>query len=298
MRVLITGGSGLLGQYLNIELSKRNHILTIYNHHRGNTSNFNSLKIDLTEFSLLEKAIKNFKPDIIIHTAAITSVEQATLMPKQKLFDININATGFIAEMCRAMNIKLIFTSTDLVYDGSEFIKKSESSKLNPISLYAESKILAEEKIIRSNCDYLILRVSLMFGYALNHSQNHFTTTIELLRNKQTVHLFDDQFRSQISLKEAAKIISYLLNSNNWKDTINLGGPERISRYSLVKRFAEFLNLNSKLIKPAKLSERENIIKVFDVSMNVEKLLTTLKKINSNYRISSIEEMFQEIGKH
>lgn len=295
MRILITGGSGLLGQYLNIELNKKNQILTLYNNNIGNAQKFLSEKIELTEFANLDRVIFRFKPEVIIHTAAITDVNIAETMDWQKLFLINVEVTRNIAEICREVGTKLVFTSTDLVYEGIENCKKDEDAKLKPLSLYAKSKLQAEEQIIKVDCEYMILRLSLMFGFGLNHSVNHFSQTINKLKNGEDVFLFSDQYRSQISLREASRIISILVKSKNWNEVINIGGKERVSRYELFERYANYAKLDKKLLHPVLLKDSALNHKVFDVSFNTEKLDSLLSEFTIEYHPSSIEKMFEEL---
>jgi len=295
MRILITGGSGLLGQYLNIELNKKNQILTLYNNNIGNAQKFLSEKIELTEFANLDRVIFRFKPEVIIHTAAITDVNIAETMDWQKLFLINVEVTRNIAEICREVGTKLVFTSTDLVYEGIENCKKDEDAKLKPLSLYAKSKLQAEEQIIKVDCEYMILRLSLMFGFGLNHSVNHFSQTINKLKNGEDVFLFSDQYRSQISLREASRIISILVKSKDWNEVINIGGKERVSRYELFERYANYAKLDKKLLHPVLLKDSALNHKVFDVSFNTEKLDSLLSEFTIEYHPSSIEKMFEEL---
>lgn len=295
MRILITGGSGLLGQYLNIELNKKNQILTLYNNNIGNAQKFLSEKIELTEFANLDRVIFRFKPEVIIHTAAITDVNIAETMDWQKLFLINVEVTRNIAEICREVGTKLVFTSTDLVDEGIENCKKDEDAKLKPLSRYAKSKLQAEEQIIKVDCEYMILRLSLMFGFGLNHSVNHFSQTINKLKNGEDVFLFSDQYRSQISLREASRIISILVKSKNWNEVINIGGKERVSRYELFERYANYAKLDKKLLHPVLLKDSALNHKVFDVSFNTEKLDSLLSEFTIEYHPSSIEKMFEEL---
>ena len=72
-KFLLTGGSGLLGQYLNIEAAIENDILTLYNNNVGNCDEFNSAKADITNFNLMEEIFSTFKPNVVIHTAAVTN---------------------------------------------------------------------------------------------------------------------------------------------------------------------------------------------------------------------------------
>src|SRR5690606_11934583 len=99
MKILITGGSGLLGQYLNIELLKQHQILTIYNSNTGNCKEFNSIKADLLNFDTIEKLFDDFNPDVVIHTAAVTSTIPDKSISSKHIFDLNVTATLKIAEL-------------------------------------------------------------------------------------------------------------------------------------------------------------------------------------------------------
>ena len=72
MKILITGGSGLLGQYLNLYLSKEHNILTLYHSNVGNCKDYNFLKVDICDYNAVLNTFSNFRPDIVIHTAAIS----------------------------------------------------------------------------------------------------------------------------------------------------------------------------------------------------------------------------------
>ena len=164
MRIFITGGSGLLGQYLNIELDKNHEILTQYNSNIGNCGNYNSIQMQLTNLELLESVFKNFKPEIVIHCAAIPNPEKADLKPTTYVYEVNVLVTQKIAEYCSKYNAKLIYTSTDLVYAGYRGSKLDENSKLIPVSLYAETKLMGEVKIKETFDNYIIARVALQIG--------------------------------------------------------------------------------------------------------------------------------------
>ncbi len=160
MRILITGGSGLLGQYLNIGLSKNHSILTLYNKDIRNCVNFNSAKIDITDRNILEELFNSFNPQVVIHTAAISNPQLAASIDSKIVYKTNVKATQYIAELCSQSKVKLIYTSTDLVYAGYRGSMLKEDSKLNPVSLYAETKLMGEMKIKETFNNYLILENS------------------------------------------------------------------------------------------------------------------------------------------
>ncbi len=272
MRILITGGSGLLGQYLNKTLSLNHNILTLYHSNAGNCNNFSSINIDLLESTKLDKIIFDFRPDTVIHTAAISHPILPENISSKDVYDINVNTTKHIAELCEKCRAKLIYTSTDLVYAGYRGSMLKEDAKLNPVSLYAETKLMGEIKIQQTFDNYIILRTALLFGFGLNHSQNHFQQMIKDLRQGKQVKLFEDQFRTPISLIEAARIINELIDKNIKSEIINLGGIERVSRYEFGERLCEMTNFDKELLVKIKMDNMSNLPKVEDVSMNTDKL--------------------------
>ena len=223
MKILITGGSGLLGQYLNIELSKNHSILTLYNKDIRNCANFNSAKLDITNRNILEELFNSFNPQVVIHTAAISNPQLAASIDSKMVYKTNVKATQYIAELCSQKSARLIYTSTDLVYAGYRGSMLKEDSKLNPVSLYAETKLMGEMKIKETFNDYLILRTALMFGFGLNNSYNHFHQMNMNLKNRIPVKLFTDQFRTPVELRNASKIITQLIQKEIKEETINLG---------------------------------------------------------------------------
>ncbi len=292
MKILITGGSGLLGQYLNLELSKNNDILTLYNKNIVNCTDFKSVHTDITDSQQLEKIFGDFLPNIVIHTASISNPKDAGKLNPKIVYDVNVNATKKIAELCEKYKAKLIYTSTDLVYAGYRGSMLKEDSKLIPISIYAETKLMGEVKIQETFDNYLILRMALMFGFGLNHSKNHFSQMYEDLKNNKKVKLFYDQFRTPVSLLEAARIINSLCKIEIKGEIINTGGKERLSRVELGEMLCNKANLDKSLIEKISMEEFKDLPMVADVSMNTEKLQSY------GIKIKSVEESIKEILKN
>ena len=81
MKILITGGSGFLGQYLNMELSKHHEIFTLYHQVPRNCKDFNSEQVDICNSKKLEYIFESFKPDVVVHTASISTPKKAEALP-------------------------------------------------------------------------------------------------------------------------------------------------------------------------------------------------------------------------
>lgn len=286
MKVIITGASGLLGQYLNNELGKKDDILALYHTRKGNTGNYKSLQVNLEDTGKLKSIIAEFQPDIIIHTAGITRPETADALPYSEVKKINVESTKVIAESCEKINAKMIFTSTDLVYDGNSGGMLTESGKINPLTSYAVSKVEAEEEIKSVTENFIILRTALLFGIGLNGSVNNFHTLLENLRNRNLSYLFVDQLRTPLSLQNASRIISQIVDSGLKNLILNFAGPERVSRYQLGEMLCDIGGFDRTLLKKIYLKDISTVKPVYDVSLNT----TLLRKLGLNQ-----SELFQEI---
>jgi len=271
-KILVTGGSGLLGQHINIEADKFFELLTLFNSNVGNCNKFNNANADIKNFKLIKKIFNTFKPDVVIHTAAITNPIPQPGQSSKEIYEINVNATKNIAELCKKFYAKLIYISTDLVYAGYRGSMLKEDAKLIPASLYAETKLVAEMKIKETLENYLILRTALLYGFGLSHSRSHFHKMSDELKSNNPVKLFTDQFRTPIELNEAAKIIIQLAQMDIVGDTLNLGGTERVSRFEFGEILCSMAGYDENLLQKIKLDDIPELPKVEDVSLNTDKL--------------------------
>ncbi len=290
MKILITGGSGLLGQYLNLHLSKENEILTVYKTSPGNCLSYGNLKTDLTEFFNLKNIFSSFKPDVLIHTAAISRPEECDRLPAKQVIDINFNLNKQLSDICNEFKCRFIFTSTDLVYDGNSGSYLKESSYLNPISLYSKTKLDSENYISANSENYLILRTSLLFGIGLNGTSCNFHQMINKFKTGEKVTLYHDQYRTPLSLFNAAFIIGEIVKTDEKNLTLNFGGRERISRAELGELTCKVFKYDRTLIDKISLKDAEVNNKVYDVSMNTD-LLKSL-----GVKQTGIEESLMKIN--
>jgi dTDP-4-dehydrorhamnose reductase len=285
--VLITGGSGLLGQHLNIAIAKKFNLCTTYKNNQGNCKEFSSSKINILNENDLEMIFHGFKPEFVIHTAAISNPLPKENQPAKEYFETNVTATKNLAILCEKYKAKLIYISTDLVYAGYRGSFLKEDAKLIPASLYAETKLVGEMKVQESTDNYLILRTALLYGFGLNHSRCHFQQMFNDLQNNKPVKLFTDQFRTPISLTDSSTIINDLIDLDLKGEIINLGGAERVSRYELGEILCSIAGFDKYLLQKISMDEITNFPKVDDVSLNTEKLQSfglKPKTINENVR--------------
>jgi dTDP-4-dehydrorhamnose reductase len=289
MKILITGGGGFLGQYLNLELSKHHEILTLYHQFQRNCKEFNSEQVDIRNHEKLDSIFNSFKQNVVVHTASISTPQKADSLPAKTVFETNVTSTEDIAKLCSKHDSKLIYTSTDLVYAGYRESYLKEDAKLIPISLYAETKLMGEEKIKSTFDNYIILRTALMFGFGLNGSTCFFHQMYDKLKNNEKIKVFYDQYRSPLSVLEAARIINFLCESDIKGEIINFGGRERLSRYEFAMKLCKLKGFNVNLLEKTSMYDFQDLPHVADVSMNVDKLLSY------GYKLKSVDESLAEI---
>src|SRR5690606_871673 len=250
---------------------------------------FNSAKVDITNAIKLEEIFSSFKPEVTIHTAAVSSPNKALELPPKTVYKINVNAAAGIANLCKKYNSKLIYTSTDLVYAGYRGSMLKENAKLIPISLYAETKLMGEQKICETFDNYIILRTALLFGFGMNGRSNFFHEVYLKLKSGNSVNLFYNQYRTPLALQNAAEIIEQICNTNVKEEIINFGGSERVSRVELGEILCDAAGFDKNLINKISMYEIPDLPHVEDVSMNTDKL--------QSYGIKqkSIEQSIREI---
>jgi dTDP-4-dehydrorhamnose reductase len=290
-KMLITGGSGLLGQYLNISTDDEFEILTLHRTNTGNCKEFNSAKVDIRNENELKKIFEHFRPDIVIHAAAITNPQLKENQRSRDYFETNVTATKKIAARSQEIKAKLIYISTDLVYAGYRGSLLKEDAKLIPVTLYAETKLMGEVKVKETTENHLILRTALLYGIGLNHSQCYFDVMLKNLSNGIPVRLFSDQFRTPISLKDASRVIAELAKTDLKNETFNLGGLERLSRNEMGELLCSIAGYDKKIIEKITMDDIPDFPKVVDVSLNTEKLQSL------GFKAGTFEENISEMIK-
>jgi len=237
-KLLVTGASGFLGW--NVARNARSDwdVFGIYNRHHTKIKDVSMTRLDIAEYNDLKRLFDDIRPDAVIHTAAISNPNYCEMHPSESL-KINVNASLTIAGLCSMISIPLVFTSTDLVFDGSS-PPYSETSKVNPVNVYSEHKVVAEEMIRDVYPETAICRMPLMFGYSGSVNQGFTSKMIVALIKGEKLHLFSDEYRTPVDAQSASK--GLLLFLSRGKGVIHLGGQTRISRYEMGLLTAELLS--------------------------------------------------------
>ena len=229
MKILILGANGQLGCCLRDQFEKSYHEC-IY----ASRSN-----IDIGELSEVEKKIGIVNPDIIINTAAYTSVDNAEDDWLSANL-INNSAVGELAKVCFRANIFLIHISTDYVFDGTGSKPYIETDLTTPLGSYGKSKRLGEIAIENSGCEFIILRTSWLFS---EYSNNFLTTMLRLVKNNKHLQVVGDQYGTPTYAQELAAGIVSLANQAaseiHESGIYHFCGEEQLSWYDFAVRIFE-----------------------------------------------------------
>ncbi|MCF7805028.1 MAG: SDR family oxidoreductase [Candidatus Marinimicrobia bacterium] len=254
-RLLITGISGFLGWNITRLKPKDWEIHGVYNTHHVSVPGVNTIQTDLTGAEVLNELFRKVQPEAVIHAAAVSSPNECENDPEGAR-RINIDASIAIAELCLESSIPLVFTSTDLVFDG-ESPPYAENTAPNPINIYGKHKAEAEQAIASQNPDALIVRLPLMFGDPGPASSNFYQYMRNQLEKGKSLTLFSDEHRTMLSGMAAARGIFQLLGKAS--GVVHLPGPESVSRYEFGRILAEVFGFPEELIEPVSQRSTDHV---------------------------------------
>ena len=251
MKVLVTGASGLLGIKVVKELQRKGY--EVIPTHRSKPLHPNSIKLDITEKEAVNNLITKTKPNIVIHAAAETNVDLCEKQPKHA-HQVNVQGTRNIAKASQKTQAKLIYISTDYVFDGEKG-NYTEEDRTNPINTYGLTKLKGEQETTKHCRNYLILRSSVNFGWH-PYKQNFAIWIINSLRQSKRINVVTDHYNTPTLTDNLAQVIGEAIEKD-LKGLYHASGAERISRYRFAEKIAEKFSLPRKLIKPTKMKNVE-----------------------------------------
>jgi dTDP-4-dehydrorhamnose reductase len=252
MRILVTGANGLLGQKLCTLLAADDGIDLIATA-RGSL-NFDLprgefLPLDITDAAIVEKVITVARPDVIIHTAAMTQVDQCE-SEREACWKNNVTGVEYLVKACERGKIHLIHISTDFIFDGSHG-PLDELAVPKPLSYYGESKLAAEEQVKKSQSPWAILRTVLVYGVTKDMSRSNIVLWVKKsLEEGKQINVVNDQWRTP-TLAEDLAMGCYLAAKGKAKGIYNISGDEMMTPYDIAIATATFFKLNKTLIKAA-----------------------------------------------
>ena len=204
MKILVTGVKGQLGFDCVRELKTRGYI---------NVKGIDIDDLDLTKEDDVKKYINEYKPDVVMHNAAWTAVDKAEEMP-DKVYEVNALAPKYIAEACKNVNAKMVYISTDYVFNGLGDKPFNVNDPKEGLSIYGKTKAQGEDFVTSTIDKYFIVRISWVFG----KNGNNFVKTMLKLVNmgKTELNVVADQIGSVTYTYDLSKLLCDMIETDKY----------------------------------------------------------------------------------
>lgn len=252
MKILITGSNGLLGQKLVKLLANKegiNLLATSTGENRIKAiTGFDYISLDITNKLQVEQVFNQFKPNVVINTAAMTNVD-ACEDKKEECWNLNVNAVKNLIEASEKHQTHLIHLSTDFIFDGKDGPYKEED-KPNPLSYYGESKYEAEKLVQQANTKWSIVRTIIVYGVVEDMSRSNIVLWAkQALEKGNPLTIVNDQFRMP-TLAEDLAYACWLIAEKSATGIYHICGKDFMSILELVNRVADFYGYDKSIISP------------------------------------------------
>jgi len=277
MRILIIGASGFLGRKLIKILSKDAkegyEVVGTYYSRSIFDNNFKYYYLDALSENAVEQLISKINPNVVIHLVANPNPDTCEA-DREYAYKINVKSTEIVAEKCKKRKIKLVYTSTDYVFDGTNPPYKEEDEP-NPLNWYGKTKLIGEN-IVRNLLpdNHLIVRLPLLYGYSGHETDNFIIKVINSLRSCNTFAVDDKRIRYPTLIDDVSVAIQKLIKKD-CVGTYHISASEGVTKYEFALRIAKIFNLPCQYLK----GEHELGLakRPFNSKLDTAKLFKTIK---------------------
>lgn len=209
MRILVTGGNGQVAYALKKVSEKQELDLIV----------LDRIELNIINNKSITNAFEKFNPDILINTAAYTSVDKAET-EKKLAYEVNAKGAALLATECASNSIPMLHISTDYVFDGLKLGSYDENDIVNPLSVYGRSKLEGEDAVRNLLKEHIILRTSWVFGL---HGNNFVKSMLRLASEHDCLNVVDDQVGGPTSANSIAQVLLALVQQYKNKGNLSWG---------------------------------------------------------------------------
>lgn len=247
MKAFVTGVGGQLGYDVMNELISRGYEAVGSDILESVSYDFKYIQLDITDKKDVNKCLAEIRPDVVIHCAAWTAVDDAEKEElKEKVYAINVSGTEYIAEACKKLDCKMIYISTDYVFNGEGTEPWLPDCKdYNPINYYGETKLKGEQAVSTIVDKYFIVRIAWVFGL---NGKNFIKTMINVGKTHKEVKVVNDQIGTPTYCLDLSRLLVDMSETEKYGyyHATNEGGY--ISWYDFCVEFYKQYGLDTKVI--------------------------------------------------
>ncbi len=245
--VIITGAYGQLGEACLKHL--KSNFKVYFSGRTIPDNDLNGIQLDITDQRSVQKIVTEINPDVILNLAAMTHVDGCESEPETAR---TINVDG-VKNLCQGYKGHFIQISTDYVFDGMAG-PYTESDKTNPLSVYGQTKLEADEWLLANQEKHTIIRTNVVYGYTKRTQASFVKWVVDSLSDGKQINVVDDQWNNPTWTESIASIIKVLIE----KEAIGLyhyGDKDYMNRYELAQLIAKVFELDAALISPISTSK-------------------------------------------
>jgi dTDP-4-dehydrorhamnose reductase len=248
-KILLTGGGGFTGGNIIFRAKARENIeIHAVELHKASITQdrLNWYELDLLDSTGVEKLFWRVKPDVLVHTAAISDIDYCQV--HQKIAEkVNVGVTEHLLSLCRKLPCRLIYFSSDSIFDGKKG-SYMEEDQANPLNFYALTKVRSENLIKKQAENWVIIRPSLILGFPVREAGNSFLWRMEQsMQKNQPVAFPKSEIRSPVDVITLSDAILELSN-HPYNGILHLSGNNAISRYDMAKHITKKLGYAVELV--------------------------------------------------
>lgn len=280
-RLIVTGASGLLGNNLAYYFKDKFQVIGLYNQHPIKIRGAHNEKCDLRRADSIKHIIENYDPFAVIHCASLTNVDHCE-NDQDNTYQTNVSSTKNIVDVINNKKTRLIYLSTDSVYDGDAG-SFCETDCINPLNYYGRTKYEGELEALKTE-NAIVLRTNL-FGWNIQDKRSLGEWIIDELKKGNKIQGFTNAKFSTIYTFELARVIELII-AQKLTGIYNCGGADVCSKYDFALKIATLFDFDSSLIEPINIDHYKFTAKRGkDLSLNVTKLEKDL-----NYKLPTIDQ--------
>ena len=249
MRILIIGASGFVGQYVSRRLTETaaHEVYGAYWSGPPTGDAVAWIRAELTDRIALEEAFAAARPEVVLHLAAMADVGKAEREP-ERATAINVEGTSTIARLCEQHGDKLVFMSTEYVFDGKRGYYREDGTP-SPTTHYGQTKWEAERAVMHLASHWSILRTSIVYGWPAPGKRNFAPWLIQRLRSGQPYHGPTGVYRTPIYVEDLTDGIAKVVEGD-FQGIHHVAGRDWVSMYDFAIAVARAFNLDEELVIP------------------------------------------------
>jgi dTDP-4-dehydrorhamnose reductase len=257
MKLLVIGGSGLVGYQLLVQARETHDVVATYNQRPFTLDGVATVPLDKCDRAATLRLVRTVHPDLVVDTAALHDVNYCETH-RDAAWRVNVEGTQHVADACRTVDAKLVFLSTDFVFDGTRGTYR-ETDPPAPLNYYGVTKLEAEHCVVATGIDYIIARTSVVYGWnpgevsgvksSSGKSMNFVLWALGKLRRGEALRIVDDQYSSPTLADNLAEVL-LTAGASDASGLYHIAGKGCIDRYTFTKELARIFEVDATRITP------------------------------------------------